>query len=243
MVQHPTCFWVIFSMQYAEHITENESLQHTYVQSSFCFRLIFFVTLKGRLDWSMIVLLLGAVRNSVRSLQINHSSISGEADKPVRNKPKAKDRTLYKLAYELLCIPQTQWIQENRQVFITIFMHRIKHLLQTENSIFFSSFLGCHLKLKTEKTLVSEILTINSPNNDLHYVTKAQWILEFPFVQIHPSIGFLIKNHLVWQDQAFPNVHKLTPQERLHLLDRLTISFVEWQRGLTVYTKRVHTAA
>lgn len=72
---------------------------------------------------------------------------------------------------------------------------------------FFSSFLGCHLKLKTEKTLVSEILTINSPNNDLHYVTKAQWILEFPFVQIHPSIGFLIKNHLVWQDQAFPNVH------------------------------------
>lgn len=105
MVQHLTCFWVIFSMQYAEHITENESLQHTYVQSSFCFRLIFFVTLKCRLDWSMIVLLLGAVRNSVWSLRINHSSISGKADKPVRNKPKAKDRTLYKLAYELLCIP------------------------------------------------------------------------------------------------------------------------------------------
>lgn len=33
--------------------------------------------------------------------------------------------------------PHTQWIQENRQVFITIFIHRIKHLLQTENSIFF----------------------------------------------------------------------------------------------------------
>lgn len=90
---------------------------------------------------------------SVESVRINHSSISGEADKPVRNKPKAKDRTLYKLAYELLCIPQTQWIQENRQVFITIFMHRIKHLLQTENSIFFSSFLGCHLKLKQKKHL------------------------------------------------------------------------------------------
>lgn len=90
---------------------------------------------------------------SVESVRINHSSISGEADKPVRNKPKTKDRTLYKLAYELLCIPQTQWIQENRQVFITIFMHRIKHLLQTENSIFFSSFLGCHLKLKQKKHL------------------------------------------------------------------------------------------
>lgn len=140
--------------------------------------------------------------------------------------------------------PKHSEYKKTGRFLITIFMHRIKHLLQTENSIFFfSSFLGCHLKLKTEKTLVSEILTINSPNNDLHYVTKAQWILEFPFVQIHPSIGFLIKNHLVWQDQAFPNVHKLTPQERLHLLDRLTISFVEWQRGLTVYTKRVHTAA
>lgn len=87
-------------------------------------------------------------------------------------------------------------------------------------------------KQKNKKKHFSEILTINSPNNDLHYVTKAQWILEFPFVQIHPSIGFLIKNHLVWQDQAFPNVgHKLTPQERLHLLDRFTISFVEWQRS------------
>lgn len=26
------------------------------------------------------------------------------------------------------------------------------------------------------------MLTINSPNNNLHYVTKAQWILEFKFV-------------------------------------------------------------
>lgn len=137
MVQHPTCFWVIFSMQYAEHITENESLQHTYVQSSlFPANILCHFKVSSGLEHDCTFI--GSSEEfSVESVRINHSSISGEADKPVRNKPKAKDRTLYKLAYELLCIPQTQWIQENRQVFITIFMHRIKHLLQTENSIFF----------------------------------------------------------------------------------------------------------
>lgn len=64
------------------------------------------------------------------------------------------------------------------------------------------------------------MLTINSPNNNLHYVTKAQWILELPFCtnkilqqqknnnklarfKDETCCSFLFGNHLVWHMKIF----------------------------------------